>query len=122
MAFSDPTSITVNAVSKSLAKVYTLAGAPSTYKAANDEFVLEIAHQEVKGGKRERHLIKVTQMKIVPDPLNAAYNMEAKTSAHIVIENPKMGFTDIEIGYLVKALTDYVGNASNQAKLIGGEA
>lgn len=122
MAFSDPTSITVNAVSKSLAKVYTLAGAPSTYKAANDEFVLEIAHQEVKGGKRERHLIKVTQMKIVPDPLNAAYNMEAKTSAHIVIENPKMGFTDIEVGYLVKALTDYVGNASNQAKLIGGEA
>lgn len=122
MAFSDPTSITVNAVSKSLAKVYTLAGAPSTYKSANDEFVLEIAHQEVKGGKRERHLIKVTQMKIVPDPLNAAYNMEAKTSAHIVIENPKMGFTDIEIGYLVKALTDYVGNATNQGKLIGGEA
>lgn len=122
MAFSDPISITVNAVAKSLAKVYSVAGAPSTYKAANDEFVFEIAHQDVKGGKRERHLAKVTQMKIVPDPLNAAYNMEAKASVHIVIENPKMGFTDVEIGYLTKALTDFVGNAGNQTKLIGGEA
>lgn len=122
MAFSDPISITVNAVAKSLAKVFSLAGAPSTYKSSNDEFVFEIAHQDVKGGKRERHLAKVTQMKIVPDPLNASYNMEAKASVHIVIENPKMGFTDVEIGYLAKALTDFVGNASNQAKLIGGEA
>lgn len=122
MAFSDPISITVNAVAKSAARVYSPAGAPSTYKAANDEFVIEIAHQEVKGGRRERHLLKITQMKVVSDPLNAALNMEAKASAHVVIEHPKMGFTDVEIGYLVKALTDFVGTAGNQTKLIGGEA
>lgn len=122
MAFSDPISVTVNGVAKSLPRIFSATGAPSTFKTADDEFVAEIAHQAVKGGRRERHVIKVTQRKIVADPFNPSTNLESKASVHIVLENPIMGFSDTELGYLAKALADFVNVAGNQTKFIGGEA
>lgn len=120
--FADPVSVTVNAVAKSLPRTYSVTGGPSTFKTSDDEYLLEIAHQSVKGGRRERHMIKFSQRKITADPFNPASNVESKASVHLVLENPAMGFTDTELGYLTKALADFINVAGNQTKFIGGEA
>lgn len=123
MAFSDPISMTVNAVAKSMPRI-TMAsnGAPSVFKMNDDEFKTEIAHQSIKSGRRERHVIKVTQRKITADPYVPATNVENTASVHIVVENPVTGFTDVELGYIVSALCTFVTNAGNQAKFLGSEA
>jgi len=122
MAFSDPISVTVNAVAKSLPRIFSAPGSPSTFKTTDDEFLVQIAHSAIKGGRRERHLVKLTQRKITADPFNPSTNTESKASVHIVLENPAMGFTDTELGYLVKALADFVNVTGNQTKFVGSEA
>lgn len=118
--FADPVSVTVNAVAKSLPRVYTVRG-PSTFKMTDDEFKLEVSHADVKG-RRERHLIRLTQRKIGADPLIPATNLESKASVYLVLDNPVTGFSDTELGYMISALADFVKVAGNQTKFIGGEA
>jgi len=120
--FADPISVTVNGAAKSLPRVFSTAGSPSTFKTTDDEFTLEIAHQAVKGGRRERHLVKLHQRKLTADPFNPTTNMESKASVHLVLENPTMGFTDTELGYVMKALCDFLNVPANQTKVVGGEA
>lgn len=120
MAYSDPVSVTVNAVAKSLPRIFTSSG-PSTFKTTDDEFKLEISHSDVSG-RRERHLVRLTQRKIGADPLVPATNLESKATVYLVMDNPVTGFSDTELGYLLSALADFVKNAGNQTKFIGGEA
>lgn len=122
MAFSDPISMTVNAVAKSMPRTFATIGAPSTFKTNDDEFRTEIAHQTIKNGRRERHVIKLTQRKIAADPFVPATNVENTASVHIVVENPVTGFSDTELGYIVSALAAFTTNAGNLAKYLGGEA
>jgi len=121
MAFSDPISVTVNAVAKSLPRSFTPAGSPALFKTSDDEFRIEMSHQEVKG-RRERHFIRLTQRKIGADPLVPANNLESKASVYLVLDNPLTGFSDTELGYIVQALADFCGNATNKTKFVGGEA
>lgn len=120
MAFSDPTSITMNAVAKSLPRIFAPSG-PSTFKSADDEFKLEISHSEVKG-RRERHLVRITQRAVVADPYVPTNFAETRASVHLVLDNPLVGFTDAELGYLVEALADFIRDNTNQVKFIQGEA
>jgi hypothetical protein len=121
MAFSDPIAVIVNAVSKSLPRVYSPAPGPSIFKTADDEFRVEISHADVKG-RRERHFIRLTQRKVAADPLTPATNVESKASVYLVLDNPVNGYSDTELGYLMKALNDYLVLSTNPAKFIGGEA
>jgi hypothetical protein len=118
--YADPITITVNAVAKVCPRVFTPAG-PSTFKMNDDEFKVEISHQNVKG-RRERHLIRVTQRKIGADPLVPATNLESKMSAYLVLDNPLTGYSDTEQGYLISALAAFITNATNLSKFVGGEA
>lgn len=120
MAYADPVSVTINAVAKSMPRVFTANG-PSTFKMTDDEFKLEISHANVKG-RRERHLIRLTQRKIGADPLVPATNIESKTSVYLVLDNPVTGYTDTELGYLIAGFCGFLTNATNQTKFIGGEA
>lgn len=121
MAFSDPISLTVNAVPKSMPRMYSPVGQASIFKTSDDEFKAELSHVEVKG-RRERHFIRITQRKIGADPLVPATNLESTASVYLVMDNPKTGFSDTELGYLMKSLCDFLNIAGNQTKFIGGEA
>lgn len=121
MAFSDPISVTVNAVAKSLPRVFSPQGAAATFKTSDDEFRMEVSHQDI-GGRRERHFIRLTQRKIGADPLVPATNIESKASVYIVLDNPVTGYSDTELGYMVTALADFVKVVGNQTKFVGGEA
>lgn len=120
MAFSDPISVTINGAAKSLPRVFAPNG-PSTFKMTDDEFKLEISHQNIKG-RRERHLVRLVQRKIGADPLVPATNIESKCSVYLVLDNPVTGYTDTELGYLIAGFCAFVTNATNQTKFIGGEA
>lgn len=119
--FADPITVTVNAVAKVMPRVYVAAGGPSTFKMGDDEFKLEISHQEVKG-RRERHLIRLTQRKIAADPLTPSTNVEGLATCYVVIDNPKTGFTDLELKYMCQGLLTYAGAGAVMDKLLGGEA
>lgn len=121
MAFSDPISVTFQAVAKSLPRVFSPAGAAAVFKTSDDEFKVELSHTEVKG-RRERHYIRISQRKIGSDPLVPATNLESTASAYLVLDNPKTGFTNAELGYLMQALCDFLNVTGNQTKFVGGEA
>jgi hypothetical protein len=123
MAFADPITITVNAVNKNLARVFQpIAGGPSVFSMADETFKAEISHQLIKG-KRERHLWKVTQKAITANPFVPAENVENYATCYIVVDNPRQGFTDVELQYLVQATTSFIASVTgNRDKLINGEA
>jgi hypothetical protein len=120
MAFSDPISVTYNAVATNHVRAYNPNG-PSLFKTSDDAYKVEVSHQDVKG-KRERHFIRITQRKIGADPLTPATNLESKASVYLVMDNPVTGYTDVELGYLLKGLCDFLNVSGNQTKFIGGEA
>jgi len=119
VAFSDPISVTYNAVATNHVRAYS-PGGPSLFKTSDDAYKVEISHVDVKG-RRERHFIRITQRKIAADPLTPATNVESNMSVYLVIDNPKTGFSDTEIGYVLKGLCDFLNVAGNQTKFIGGE-
>lgn len=119
--YADPLTVTVNSVAKTLPRIFSESGQPSTFKVGDDSFKLEISHSTV-GGRRERHLVRLTQRLIGADPLNPALNVENKSNVYIVLDNPSVGFTDAQLGYLVQALADFIGDSTNKTKFIGGEA
>jgi len=123
MAFSDPITITVNAVNKNLARQFQpIPGGPSTFGMADESFKAEISHQIVKG-KRERHLWKVTQKAITANPFVPAENVENYATCYLVLDNPRQGFTDVDLQYLVQATASFISSVTgNRDKLINGEA
>lgn len=122
MSFSDPITITVNAVATDLDRQFQpIPGGPSLFGMADESFKAEISHQLVKG-KRERHLFKVTQKAITANPFVPAENVENYASCYIVLDQPRQGFTDVDLQYLVQSVVDFIGNtAANRDKLINGE-
>lgn len=123
MAFSDPITIEVNAVDQVLARVFQpIPGGPSLFSNENEDFTVEIGHQRIKG-KRERHLFKVTQKALTANPFVPAENVENYASCYIILDQPRQGFVDSDLQYLVQSVVDFIGlTAANRDKLINGEA
>jgi hypothetical protein len=119
--YADPLTVTVNSVDKTLNRVFAEVGRPSTFKTTDDGFKLEISHT-TSGGRRERHLMRLTQRLIGADPLNPALNVENKSILSVTLDNPTVGFTDAQLGYLINGLADFLQTSTNITKFIGGEA
>ncbi len=120
MSFSDPQSVTVNAVAQSMAR--TGAGASSgSFAHADGTFFLDISHQ--KGATRNRRMIKLSQKKITTDPYASDRNINVGMSTYLVVDSPTVGFSVAELKYVVDALVDYLDAASGAkvTQLLGGE-
>lgn len=113
MSFSDPQSITVNSVAKTLNRVRT-EPTKSLYSSDDEAYKLTISHQESKG--RTRHMARIDSRVIAADPLSAV-NEYKNLGAYVVIDEPEYGFTDTDIDYVVDALTAWL-SAANIAKLL----
>lgn len=116
MAFTDPQSITVNAIAKSLPRVKS-DGARSEYLEAAEEFKLTISHQESKG--RTRRMVRIDQRVVAADPLSSV-NEYKSLGVYLVIDEPEYGFSDAQIDYVVQALCDWASTA-NITKVLGNE-
>ncbi len=120
MAFTDPQSITINAVAQSLPRVST-GNNESTYQKDDGTVKLSIRHSY---GKRDRSTVRVDFKKVAADPFTSGLNREYAMAAYIVIDTPPVGFTNTEQKYVVDALSAYLtaSSGANVTKVLGGES
>jgi hypothetical protein len=119
MAYSDPQSITFNAVATSFPRTGSSANA-GKFTTADGQYTLSVSHAY---GKRTRRVIRVDQTQVSADPLIPAQNLRASASVYLVVDAPTFGFTTTQLKYVVDGLTAYLA-ASSGAKvtqLLGGE-
>lgn len=114
--FTDPQSVTVNGVAKSMPRVST-GSSESIYATPDESFRLRISHQKVN--QRRRHLVRLDQRAVAADPLTAE-NSYQELGVYMVVDEPFVGFSDTDIGYAVAALVAWM-TAGNVAKVLGAE-
>lgn len=112
----DPQSVTINAVATSLPR--TSAGPTQNVYTSADGNTTMTTRQNTTS-QRFRREVRLSQRKVAPDPISAV-NREIGVSVYLVIDEPKAGFTDAEIGYLIDALKSWA-TSTNYNKILGGE-
>jgi len=120
MALTDPQSITIGATTYSLPRTNSV-GRLAEYTDVTGLAKLSANHAV---GKRVRDNLRVDLTKIAADPFEPATNDQFSMSAYIVIDTPRVGFTQTEKLDVVKGLTNLY-SASTYAlmtKLLGGES
>jgi len=113
---SDPQSVTINAVATSLPK--TSVGPTNSVFTAADGNTFMTTKQNTTASRFRRE-VRLSQKKISADPISAV-SAEKGVSVYLVIDEPRTGFSDTEIKYLVEALKAWL-TAGNQDKVLGGE-
>lgn len=120
MAFSDPQSVTINAVANSLPRISSSENA-GIFQKDDGNVKLSVSHNY---GKRVRRTIRLDHRKIAADPLITGNNNVFSMSAYLVVDIPRdAGYTVAEQKQVVDGLTAYL-SASTGARitqLLGGE-
>jgi len=119
MAYTDPQSITINAVANSLARVSSGVNT-GAFRKDDGNVVLSVAHQY---GKRTRRTARIDFSKIAADPLISAQNIKYSMSAYVVVDVPVTGFTVAEAKQVIDGFITWMSASSgaNITKLLGGE-
>ena len=116
--YADPQSLTINAVATSFPRNgSTSPDRLGRFVTADGLFEFDV--RQNKTASRFRREVRLTQKKVAADPISAV-NKEVSASAIIVIDEPRWGFSDVELGYLSSAILTWFSNA-NRDKLLGGE-
>jgi hypothetical protein len=114
--FADPQTVTINAVATPLVRTL-LASGQGEFTSSDGN--VKLTTKQNQTGTRFRREIRLSQQKISPDPISAL-NTSKGVSVYFVIDEPKTGFSDTEIGYLVAALNAFT-NGGAWSKLAQGE-
>lgn len=121
MAFSDPQTVTINAVAQTLPRISSGVNAGSFQK--DDATVkLTVSHQYAKS--RARRMLRIDHSKIAADPLAAGINVKASASCWMVVDVPETGYTVTEQKQIVDAFTAYLtaSSGANVTRLLGNES
>lgn len=113
---ADPQSVTINAVATSLPR--TSNGATQNVYTSADGVTSMTTKQNVTA-TRFRREVRLSQHKVAADPISGL-NKDLGVSVYVVVDEPKSGYTDAEIGYLIDALKTWLSSA-NYNKVLGGE-
>ena len=113
---SDPQSVTINAVATSLPK--TVNGTTQNVFTSADGNTFMTTKQNTTASRFRRE-VRLSQKKVAADPISGV-NKELGVSVYLVIDEPRAGFSDTEIGYLIDALKTWLSSA-NYNKVLGGE-
>lgn len=117
MAFTDPQSVTINGVAKSMPRIST-ESAQSLYSTADEEVKMRISHQAAKD--RTRHMVRIDQRVVAADPLTSV-NAYQSVGVYLVVDEPEYGFSDAEIDYVVQGFKTWLSTA-NVLKVLGAES
>jgi len=119
MSFSDPQSLTINSVATSLPRV---SSGPNSGAFANADGSVRLSVSHAYG-KRVRRQLRVDSSKIASDPLYPAQNVQSSMTAYIVIDTPRVGYTNAEAKVVVDALVAKLAASSGAAvtDLLGGQ-
>jgi len=114
---ADPQSVTVNAVAIPLPRTL-MSTAGNVYTSADGNTFMTVKQTTTKD--RFRREVRLSQQKIAADPISAL-NVLKGYSVYLVIDEPRAGFSDTELGYAIDALKTWLSSA-NYAKVLGGES
>jgi hypothetical protein len=117
--FTDPQSVTVNAVAQSLPRTGTSLNA-GTYAKEDGTYKLTLSHSQ---GKRNLHKLRLDSSKIVVDPFASDRNLPVSASLLLTVDAPPTGYTNAELVQLLVAVADWLkaSTNANSIKLIGSE-
>lgn len=115
--FAEPQTITINAGSRSAARVLT-GTEVGRFIAPERDVVIEIAHNTKN---RIRSVVKLQEKKFSDDPSTAPAVLDQTVS--LTINKPQAGFSEAETLVAVKGFIAWLGASSdaNLKKFIGGE-
>jgi hypothetical protein len=117
--FSDPQSVTINSVAKSMPRVET-NGNKSIYKSADGIWTLTLSHQTLGKG-RVRTMVRLDQKAIVTNPLDSTdQDYDILTDYH-VFDRPEFGFTVTQLQQQVAGLSAWLDGTA-VGKLFGLES
>lgn len=115
--FTDPQSVTINAVPFSLPRIST-NGSSSIYQSSDEGLKMTISHQETKD--RTRRMVRLDRRVVAADPLTAE-NEYKNAAVYLVIDEPEYGFSDAELDYIVQGFKTWLSTA-NVVKVCGSES
>nr|UJQ85114.1 MAG: hypothetical protein 2 [Leviviridae sp.] len=116
--YADPQAVTVNSVAQTMPRQGTASpDREGLFSTADGTFTLNVKQNKTQN--RFRREVRLSQKKVAADPVSAV-NKEVSTSVMIVVDEPRWGFSDTELGYLTAAIIAWFSNA-NRDKLLGGE-
>lgn len=119
MAYTDPQTVTINAVANVLPR--TSNGVDTGAFTKDDGNVqLKVAHTY---GKRTRRTARIDLAKIAADPLISAQNIRYNMACYLVVDVPVTGFTVVEQKQLIDGFAVWLtaSSGANITKLLGGE-
>lgn len=115
--FSDPQSVTVATVAKSLPRVGASLNS-SKYSTSDQAIQLSITQTN---GRRVQNRVRLDNSKIVVDPFASDRNTPVSMSVYTVVDTPTAGYSVTEVVDQVIALADWLKVAGNAARLVGRE-
>lgn len=121
MAYTDPQSVTINAIARTLPRTSNGVDAGQFTESGN-LLKLSVAHSYPKN--RARRTIRLDLKKIAADPLVTTQNVAFTMAAYLVVDVPRdTGFTIAEQKQLVDGLTAYLtaSTGARVTQLLGGE-
>jgi hypothetical protein len=120
MAFSDPLSITISAVTTPLPRT-SMEADESIYQSADGLIQVMASHDS---GKRLRHVLRINHSKLAPDPFRPSENVKVSMSHYQVFDVPVVGYTAAEITAVYTGFKTLYTASSDAlvTKLLGGES
>lgn len=120
MAFSDPQSITINAIANSLPRIGSGENT-GTFSKDDGNIKLSVSHIY---GKRTRRAIRLDHRKVAADPLVAAQNLNYSMSLFTVVDVPVVGYSPTEVKQIWDGFNTLLTATSgaNMVKFLGGES
>lgn len=118
--FSEPQSVTINAVANSLPR--TSSGENKGVFSKDDGTIREeVSHQY---GKRTRRMFRIDHSKIAADPLISAQNIKHSMSFYVVVDVPVTGYTITEQKQIIDGFLAQLNASSGTliTKFLGGES
>lgn len=120
MAFTDPQTVTINAVATSLPRT---SFAVNSGEFTKDDGLVKLSVNHTSSKGKVRHFMALNHSKIAADPLQASINVRLGARAFIVMETPPYGYSVAEAKQVVDALTGYLTATSGAraTQWLGGE-
>jgi hypothetical protein len=116
--YSEPQTVTINAVAKPLPRI-SFGDRKGVFEDTAAGVRLTFGHTV---GRRNRHTERLDITKVAADPLLDGVSRPYGMSVTLIVDIPPVGFSPVEINQNVKGLLDHAANATNLAKLVGGES
>lgn len=115
--FSDPQSVTINAVPYSMPRTET-SGKKTVYSASDGNHTLTISHTPSKD--RVRSMWRLDERAVVADPLTSVNDYE-NCGIYLVIDRPIYGFSMTRIEQIIAGIKTALDNTAID-KLFGQES